>query len=162
MYKSHTTYINKKLLIASALCAIGGFMLSACSPTVTQRGNKLEDYQIEEVVLGIHTQSDVLRILGSPTTRAPFNDNIWYYIGQEKHKRGILDPKVVDERIVIVAFDEQGTVQTINEADADRINIPIEREKTETHGNELTVMQQLLGNLGRFNPQDGSSGSPGR
>ncbi len=141
-----TKHIRKTLLLASVCIAI-----SACTPTVTQRGNKLEDFQVEQVVTGIHTRSDVLRILGSPTTQAPFDDNIWYYIGQEKEKRGILDAKVIEERIVIVAFNEDGVVQSITEPGGERIAIPIERDKTPTHGNEMTVIQQMLGNLGKFN-----------
>ena len=144
-----------KFKYITILAVSSAIALGACTPTVAQRGNKLENYQIEQVVTGVHTRSDVLRILGSPTTQAPFDDNVWYYIGQETQKRGILDPEVTDERIVVIAFDEEGVVQTLNETDGERINIPIERSKTATHGNDLTFMQQLLGNLGRFNPQEG-------
>ena len=81
---------KKAFLIAGAA---GLLLLPACSPTVAKRGNMLEDYQVEQVITGIHTRSDVLRILGSPTTQSPFNENIWYYIGQETEKHGILDPR---------------------------------------------------------------------
>ncbi|MCB1532469.1 MAG: outer membrane protein assembly factor BamE [Alphaproteobacteria bacterium] len=144
----------KRKLILSAAAAL--LLTSACTPTISQRGNKLEDYQLQGVVAGVHTRTDVLRILGSPTTQAPFDENIWYYIGQETEKRGILDPEVTDERIVVVAFNDEGVVEQIEEVDSDRINIPLARSKTATHGNDLTVMQQLLGNLGRFNPQTSS------
>lgn len=128
----------------------------ACTPTVNQRGNLLEDRQIEQVVPNIHTRSDVLRILGSPTTTAPFDPNLWYYIGQETEKRGILDPDVKKETIVLVSFDESGIVRSLTKPDRERLEIPIERKKTATHGNDMSVMQQLLGNLGRFNPQEGN------
>ncbi len=134
------------LTLLGASCLTG-----ACTPTVAQRGNKVEDFQMEQVVTGIHTRTDVLRILGSPTTQATFDDNIWYYIGQETEKRGILDPEVVDERVVVVKFSEEGIVETIQEVDNNRLDIPIERAKTKTRGNEVTIMQQLLGNLGKFN-----------
>lgn len=141
--------MKQKLIIS---LTAGLLLTSACTPTVAQRGNKLEDYQIEEVISGIHTRTDVLRLLGSPTTKAPFDDTTWYYIGQETEKRGILDPDVTDERIVVVNFDQEGIVQQVADVDAERINIPVERSKTATHGNDITFMQQLLGNLGRFNP----------
>lgn len=143
----------KIFTLSAALCGV----LIGCTPTVAQRGNMLEDYQVEQIITGIHTRTDVLRLLGSPTTRAPFDEDIWYYIGQETEKRGILDPKVVEERIVRVAFNEEGIVQRIEEIDRERIDIPVARAKTPTHGNEMTVMQQLLGNLGRFNPQGDNS-----
>ena len=99
------TNIKFLTLATSALLLTG-----ACTPTIAQRGNMLEDYQVEGIVVGVHTRSDVLRILGSPTTQAPFDDNIWYYIGQKTEKRGILDPKVKEERIFKLSFDEGGVV----------------------------------------------------
>ncbi len=100
-------------------------------------------------------RSDVLRTLGSPTTQSTFNPDIWYYIGQETEKRGILDPKVIEERIVMVRFHpETGIVETVEDIDNERINIPIARDKTKTHGNEISALQQMLGNLGKFNPKE--------
>ncbi len=128
-------------------------LIGGCTPTVAKRGNIIEDYQLSEVVEGVHTRKDVLRIMGSPTTRAPFDENTWYYIGQYTEKRGILDPEITDERIIIVTFNNKGIVDTITEKEKGRIAIPIAREKTQTHGNELTVMQQLLGNMGKFNTE---------
>lgn len=141
---------RKTVLLIFLSCAV--LAGAACTPTVANRGNLLKDDQIQKVQLGFHTRSDVLRHLGSPTTTAPFDDTKWYYIGQETSKKGILDPEVVDERVVLVKFDEQGTVQKIAELDAERIDLPIDRSKTPTHGQKITVMQQLLGNVGRFNP----------
>jgi len=129
-------------------------MLSSCTPVVAQRGNMLEDYQLQDVQTGTHTQSDILRLLGSPTTVSTFDTKVWYYIGQETEKRGILDAEVKNERIVAVTFNEEGVVQDIKEIDSDRLDIPYARTKTPTHGNDLTFTQQLLGNLGRFNPKE--------
>lgn len=141
---------NKFFLMASCVGVLAG--ASACTPTIDQRGNMLEDYQLTEIRPGESTRSDVLRTLGSPTTQATFDPKVWYYIGQETEKRGILDPKITKERIVMVAFDEEGVVQVAQDIDRNRINIPFERNKTATHGNEVTFMQQFLGNLGKFNP----------
>ena len=88
----------------------------------------------------------------SPTTTAPFDDKIWYYIGQETEKRGILDPEITKERIVEVRFAEDGLLNSIRELPKNAgVDIPIERSKTPTYGNEVTIMQQMLGNVGRFN-----------
>lgn len=142
---------SKILPLLLAVLALG-----ACTPTIAERGNMLQDYQVKQVVTGVHTRSDILRILGSPTTKAPFDDNTWYYIGQETAKHGILDPEVVKERIIILTFNDDGVVQNIEEADPKRLQIPIARDKTPTHGNDITVMQQLLGNIGKFNTQEGA------
>lgn len=137
-------------------CLLCLLVVNACSPVTSQRGNMLQDYQLEDVKPQEHTRSDVLRLLGSPTSQSTFNSNIWYYIGQETEKRGILDDRVKNERIVVVAFNEEGVVQLVQDVDAERIDVPYAKGQTPTHGNELTFMQQLLGNLGRFNAPQGS------
>ena len=75
--------------------------------------------------------------------------------GKKPRNAVFWDHEVTDERIVAVAFDDNGVVQTLEHLDGDRQNIPYTRTKTPTHGNDLTFMQQLLGNLGRFNSGNG-------
>lgn len=136
------------------ICLITGLLagLSACSPTKATRGNLVDDYRMAEVVPGTSTQSDLIRVLGSPTAQDPFDPNVWYYIGQKTEKRGILDPKVVSEKIVRATFDPAtGILTDISQIDNKRNDIPINPRTTPTSGNELTAVQQVLGNLGKFN-----------
>ncbi len=149
MMKRPTLIISALLLSAAAL--------GACTPTQATRGNIVEDYRMKEIVPGVSTRTNVLKSLGSPTTQAPFDENIWYYIGQKTEKRGIFDPKVVDKKVVVVAFNQDGIVDTIEQVDADMIDVPHVRRKTPTSGNEITVMEQLIGNVGRFNKPKGSA-----
>ncbi len=148
---------TKNLLLTASTIIITGLALTSCSPIVAQRGNMLDEYQVTEINPGESKRSDVLRALGSPTTRSTFDSNVWYYIGQETEKRGIFDPKVVKERIFLIAFNDAGTLETVEEIERERLNIPYTRDKTPTHGNDITLIQELLGNLGRFNPPQNES-----
>ncbi|HTK85454.1 MAG TPA: outer membrane protein assembly factor BamE [Patescibacteria group bacterium] len=161
--------MNAKGLLVSAAVAV--LLTAGCSPTLAVRGNILQDYQVADVKVGQDTQSDILRKLGSPTTKAPFDDNTWYYMGQKTEKHGILDAKIDQEKVYQVTFDQQGIVTGIQDVTHKRADIPYSRDSTPTTGNELTVTQQLLGNLGRFNKSDAdkkkkvgddSGGAPGR
>ncbi len=149
--------MNRFIILSGFLLAAAA--LSACTPTEATRGNIVEDYRIAEVVPGISTRQNVLQSMGSPSTQAPFDDNVWYYIGQKTEKRGILDPKVIDKKVIVVSFDEQGIVQAVDNVTADAIDVPHVRRKTPTSGNEMSVMQQLLGNVGRFNAPKQNSAS---
>jgi outer membrane protein assembly factor BamE (lipoprotein component of BamABCDE complex) len=134
-------------------------LATACTPTQATRGNIVEDYRIAEIVPGVSSRTNVLQSLGSPTTQAPFDDNVWYYIGQKTEKVGIFDPKVVDKKVVVVAFNDEGIVEAINKVDADMIDVPHVRRKTPTAGNDITIMEQLIGNVGRFNKGKESAAS---
>lgn len=147
----------KKTLFSALCLSLSCAAMTACTPTQATRGNIVEDYRIAEIVPGVSTRTSVLQSLGSPSTQAPFDENIWYYIGQKTEKSGIFDPKVVDKKIVVVAFNNEGVVQAIDKVNADQIDVPHVRRKTPTSGNEITVMQQLLGNVGRFNKEKTSA-----
>ena len=143
-----------KNLKLTSLAILTAASLTACTPTQNVRGNLISDYQLEDIQAGVDGRSDILRKLGSPTTRAPFDDDVWYYLGQETEKRGVFDPEVKNERVVVVFFNDDGIVEKIEDVDTNRMNIPLARDKTQTSGNEITVMQQLLGNIGRFKPPE--------
>tara|TARA_B000000441_G_C21637498_1_gene287206 strand:- start:183 stop:656 length:474 start_codon:yes stop_codon:yes gene_type:complete len=151
---------NMKKSVKVAFLALGAssiLLVSACAPVKKTRGNMLKDYQVVQVEEGIDTRSDVIRKLGSPTTVAPFDENVWFYIGQKTEKKGIFAPEVVDERITLVQFDEMGAVRTVMDVDQDRMDIPLSGDKTPTGGLDVTVLQQLLGNLGKFNAPEASA-----
>ncbi len=131
---------------------------AACTPTVNLHGNMIEDHQFTTIQPQVDTRNDVLRKLGSPTSTAAFDENTWYYIGQTMEKKGILDDKVTQERIVVVRFTPEGVVSNITDQNGQRLDIPYVRRKTPTSGNEMTALQQFFGNLGRFNKPAGAAG----
>ena len=134
------------LALSAALITI-----SACSPVRDTHGNFLKPHAINSVQTNIDTKTEIIQKLGSPTTIAPFDENVWYYLGQKTVKKGIFDAQVEEERVVQVRFNDEGFVTAVNEVDQDRINIPLSEEKTHTGGNDVTILQQLLGNRGKFN-----------
>lgn len=141
--------MKKILLAAFALPLLAG----GCTPMVEERGNLIKNYQLAEVKTGVDNQSDILKKLGSPTTKAPFDDNTWYYLGQRTEKRGIFDAKIVEERVVELRFDDLGTLQSLRQGQPSRLDVPYVRDKTPTSGNEITAIQQFMGNLGKFNKE---------
>lgn len=144
--------ITKKLFpVVLAAALLAG---TACTPTQTVRGNMVEDHILASVEPGVDNAAAVMRKMGSPTARDPFDPTVWYYIGQNTEKRGILDPKVTAERVLIARFNQEGILESLSERDGTRQDIPVIREKTPTSGNEITFMQQLLGNLGKFNKEE--------
>ena len=144
------------------LSVISLTLLGACTPVVATRGNLLEEYQMKEVLPGIDGKDDVVRKIGSPTTMAPFDDNTWYYMGQRTEKRGILDPKLVQEKIVVVKFDADGKVGSVAERREGREDVPIVQRTTPVTGNEFTFLQQMLGNIGKFNaPKESATKTAG-
>ena len=74
-------------------------------------------------------------------------------MGQKMEKRGIFDPEVIEEEIIMVKFDDTGIAQEIKDMENMRVAVPLKDGKTPTYGNDVNAVQQILGNLGKFNPQ---------
>ena len=145
------------------ICTVLALALTACAPTKIARGNYVEPYELSKIVPGETLEEEVAKTLGTPTTRAPFNDDIWYYIGEKRQKQGFLDPKVLDRRVIEIEFDpETRKVVRVQEmTDDGMVDLPLVQRTTPTAGNEISPIQQLLGNLGRFNTPQGERGRDG-
>jgi len=68
---------------------------------------------------------------------------------------------VSNQRVVVVAFNPNGTVSELRElGQTDGRNISFASRETPVPGNDLTLPQGLFGNIGRFNPTGSTSGQP--
>lgn len=137
-----------KLVAASAGLLL---LLGACANEVTVRGNLPDPDAISTIQVGHSTRQQVAETLGSPSTISSFQDRTWYYIGQKQTQVAFLDPDILERSVYVVTFDESGVVsETAHYTEQDGVIIdPVTRE-TPTEGRELTVLQQLFGNLGKF------------
>ena len=73
-----------------------------------------------------------------------------------------LDPEILERKILVVRFDKQGVVQQVEHLDKqDGRDVQIVDRKTPTRGKELTILKQLLGNVGKFAGPEVDDGSAG-
>lgn len=137
-----------KLLFSAALAAL----LIGCTPKVDVRGNVPDPERLSEIVPGEMTNDEVLEILGSPSSVAVFDQETWFYVSQRTETLAFFEPEITERKVVILKFDEEGMVslvETLTAEDGKKIQ-PIERT-TPTAGNEFNFIDQLFGNIGRFN-----------
>lgn len=125
--------------------------LLACSPTVENRGYVPDPAAIERVKPGGQTRGDVAELLGTPSSVTPFSENTWIYIQRKTETLAFFEPTVLEQNVVVVEFDDAGLVRDVRRytlADGQFID-PVTR-KTPAPGKELTFLEQLVGNIGRF------------
>src|SRR5258708_30035066 len=133
-------------------CALAALALAACQPTIDQRGNLPDKSKLAEIEPGVTTKEMVSQILGTPSSVSTFGDKTWYYISRRTEQTAFFNPQVLDQQVIVVGFDEGGivrNVQHLNLADSRPVD-PSPRE-TPSAGKELGFVEQLLGNLGKFN-----------
>jgi len=136
---------------------------AGCAPTVEQRGNLPNPDKIAEIHAGSTTKDEVTKILGTPSSVSVFNnDRSWYYISRRTAQTAFFEPDVLDQQVYVVNFDDQGVVKTVDHRvleDGKEIT-PVARA-TPAPGRELSFLEQLIGNLGKFNGAGPSSGGGG-
>ena len=135
-------------VLAAALC----FGLAACTPRIDTRGYQFDPDTLSQIVPGTHTRDDVSEILGSPSTTALLDKEVWYYIGNQTETFAFFEPTVIDRHVVTITFNDNGVVSSIDAFGLERgRTIEVVERETPTSGSQVTLLDQLLGNLGRFN-----------
>ena len=100
--------------------------------------------------------------LGTPSTVGTFDENTWYYIGARTEKTAFFQPEVVERKVVVVRFDENGTVADIQELDQSAgQQVELVERTTPTAGRDMNFIEQMLGNIGRFSGGQGGVRQPG-
>jgi outer membrane protein assembly factor BamE (lipoprotein component of BamABCDE complex) len=135
---------------------------TACAPRVDVRGNLPDPERVAEIVPGEHSRELVEETLGSPSTKSTFGQETWLYVSNRTETLAFLEPEVQERLVLAIHFDEQGLVESVDRLGLeDGRDIELVERVTPTAGNELTFMDQLFGNLGRFGGGD-SGGLPGQ
>ena len=153
---------NAALAVLAAVTLAGG--LSACSPITSYSGFQAIDSDPKDVAVGTDTKSTVRAKLGSPSVQSTFYPNVWFYVNQVKERIAFRKPRVTQRNVTAIAFNKDTEmVETVNVYTLkDGKVIAFNDRETPTRGREMTVLEQLLGSVGRGGllPQD-DEGVPG-
>ena len=136
---------------------------SACAPTIARQGFQVMDAAPREVKVGEDTKSSVLGKLGSPSAVSTFEPNIWFYVSQITSKMAYKDPKLRSRDVVAITFADDEKVEAVNAYDLSKgYRIAYSKAETPTRGRQITVLEQLLGNVGRGGMLPQEEDVPGR
>ena len=160
MFASRAISIRRMFVL---LTTVSGAAFASCSPAVDQRGNLPNPDKLAEIHAGSTTKDEVAKILGTPSSVSVFNnDKSWYYISRRTSQTAFFEPDVLDQQVYVVNFDDQGVVKAVDhKALEDGKEITPVARATPAPGRELSFLEQLIGNLGKFNGSSGGGGSGG-
>lgn len=138
-----------KRVAGLVLAAMLGGAVAGCAPVVKNHGYAPDDELLAGITAGKDTRGSVRRKIGRPSTTGVFTDSGWYYVSTIVEQDMYKAPKVSERRVVAVLFDANDVVAGVNVygVEEGRI-IDLQTRTTPTHGRKLTILQQVLGNLG--------------
>ncbi len=138
-----------------------GFALPACTTTIDSRGYVPDDSLISEILPGVDNQESVRRTLGYPTSSATFDGFTWYYVSRRIENYLFFDERLIDQSVVEVHFDVDGTVTNVAKRGVDEAKeLSVVGRETPTGGRKLGFFEQIFGNMGRFGNRGVGYGDP--
>jgi len=148
-------------LLCGAAAFAGAVAAAGCAPDVEQRGNLPTHGEIDRVKPGKTTKDEVVKLLGSPSSIGIFDPNDWYYISKRTTQTAFFLPETTDQQVYIVVLDKNGVVKAVEHKSLkDAENIAPAPGATPAPGRELTFLEQVIGNLGRFGGGTGGGSAP--
>lgn len=141
---------------SSAAVLLVMLALAGCSPQVVQHGHTIDAESLARITPGVTPREEVARLLGSPSALATFEDDRWYYVTQRRENRSFYQSQITEQDVVIIAFDDRGIVENVTRRSKEQaVAVQPSSDSTRTLGNEMTIVEQLIGNIGRFGDSAG-------
>ena len=146
---------------AYAIVAVSLLSTAACAPITSYSGFQAIESDPKDVKVAVDTKSTVRGKLGSPSATSTFDPNVWFYMNQIKQRVAFRRPVVTYRDVTAITFNKDNEqVESVNNYTLkDGKVIAFNGRETPTRGRELTILEQLLGNVGRGSmlPRDDES-----
>src|ERR1700737_5031048 len=98
---------------AAAAMMLLGLLLAGCFSETYRKGYIVPDGALEQIPIG-SSQEQVLLVLGTPSTVATVNGEVFYYISQRAVRPiGFMPAQMTDQRVVAVYFDKHRRVERL-------------------------------------------------
>src|SRR6266566_9693076 len=132
----------------AALALVGavlGPVLGGCTGEQFQKGYILPPGALEQIPIGA-SQDQVLIVMGTPSTVATLNGEVFYYISQRSERPiAFMNQRLVDQRVIAIYFDKNRQVQRLaNYGLQDGRIFDFISRTTPTSGQELSYLTPLF------------------
>ena len=68
-------------------------LAASCSPVINNRGNEPNPVLLVQIEPGVQSKEDVMRMLGSPSSQAMFEEETWFYISGKQEQVAFFAPE---------------------------------------------------------------------
>ena len=141
----HRQTVRRRGFRAAAAVALICAALAECTGEQFQKGYILPPNALEQIPIGA-SQDQVLIVMGTPSTVATLNGEVFYYISQRSERKvAFMNQQVVDQRVIAIYFDKNRQVQRLaNYGLQDGKIFDFISRTTPTSGQELSYLTPLF------------------
>lgn len=146
--------VVKTMVIVACAASLG-----ACNSIKDHRGYLVDQPLLDSIQPGIDNRQSVERTLGRPTFESAFGRKDWYYISSNTRQAAFTRPKINEQLVLRVSFDERGNVAGIERSGLEKVVfLDPDGGKTPTLGRERGFLEDLFGNIGTVGTGAGGPG----
>jgi outer membrane protein assembly factor BamE (lipoprotein component of BamABCDE complex) len=144
----------------AALTALAaGLALAGCTRVRDHQGFVLDQTLVSAIQPGVDTKDSVSNTLGRPSFTTEFGDRDWYYLSRDTRNMAYTNPRVSDQTVLHIRFDEKGNVVSVDRKGLEQVaDIRPSGDKTPTLGRHRSLLDELFGNIGTVGA--GAKGAP--
>ena len=85
-----------------------------CSPRISRHGNIFSDDELNILKTARLNKSEIIEILGQPSTKSTFSDNIWYYIFFIQKEKAYFQVRNSGNKVLKIKFNKKQNVETFD------------------------------------------------
>ncbi len=138
--------------------ALGAVLLAGCAGVRAHKGAVVDPQLASAIQPGVDNKASVEKTLGRPTFAGQFTPNDWYYVSSDTSTFAFRNPRVTQQAVYLVRFDQAGNVVAVQKSGTEMIaSLNPSNRKTPTLGRQRSFFDELFGNIGTV----GSAGVPG-
>jgi outer membrane protein assembly factor BamE (lipoprotein component of BamABCDE complex) len=140
--------MNKILYIFLILITV-----TNCTPkkVVKHHGVPFLEKKQNSLVLNESNKNDVIKILGNPSTKSFFDDNIWIYIERKQTQselKNLGKMEIYKNDVLVVEFDDLGILKNKKLNDINKMeNIMIAKETTENVNKNKSFLYDFMSSM---------------
>ncbi len=118
---------------------------AGCTGEQYQKGYILPDGALEQIPIGA-SQDQVLLVMGTPSTVATLDGEVFYYISQRAERKvAFMNQQVIDQRVIAIYFDKNRQVRRLaNYGLQDGKIFDFISRTTPTSGQEISYLAPLF------------------
>ena len=113
------------------------------------RGVVLDSQLVSAIQPGVDNKDSVEKSLGRPSFVGQFTPNDWYYLSRDTNQFAFRNPRVSQQTLYHVRFDQAGNVISVDRTGKEQIaSIDPVNRSTPTLGRKRSFFDELFGNIG--------------
>ncbi|URD60154.1 outer membrane protein assembly factor BamE [Sphingomonas sp. KRR8] len=139
------------MIRTTSLAVAAAVLLAGCSSVGTRenKGFILDKELVSAIQVGVDNKDSVAKTLGRPSFTSEFNDNEWYYVQRQTSTVAFRLPRVREQTVLRIRFDQAGNVASIDKTGREQIaSIKPYGKQTPTLGRRKSFFEDVFGGIG--------------